>query len=324
MKVKTNKTAARIMIGGLCLVLSVVAIHSVASAQSKPEKVVILGGNTGGTWYPLSIGLGKILSNAGTKGSGGIGGGNSNVISVSTGKVEAGFTYSVSAANARAGAGPFKQKVTNIRGLCALWDNVLQVPVTVASGVKTIADLKGKKFALQPLSAGTTTIFRNVLASYGLSESDLVVVVRGGPGAGKSAVQDRRAIGFQSASTYPMSAINEVATSIPIRLLAISDEALKKMKKMNAGYQRAILPAGTYKGQSDEVRSVGAATIVIVNENMPDDHAYWIVKTFHERIKEVRTLHKGLRTVTIEKMAKVAGVKVHPGSAKYFKEIGVR
>ena len=312
------------MIGGLCLAISLMTICPAAGAQSKPEKVVILGGNTGGTWYPISIGLGKILSNAGTKGSGGIGGGNSNIISVSTGKVEAGFTYSVSAAMAGAGEGPFKnKKTTNLRGLCALWDNVLQVPVTVASGVNTIADLKGKKFALQPLSSGTTTIFRNVLASYGLSEKDLDVVVRGGPGAGKSAVQDRRAIGFQSASTFPMSVISEVATSIPIKLLAISDESLAKMKKMNSGYQRAILPAGTYKGQAKEIPSVGAATIVIVNENMSEDHAYWIVKTFHEKIEEVRTLHKGLRNLTVEKMTKIAGVEMHPGSKKYFKEIGV-
>ena len=100
MKLQKKKKLSVIMIGGLCLAISLMTICPAAGAQSKPEKVVILGGNTGGTWYPLSIGLGKILSNAGTKGSGGIGGGNSNIISVSTGKVEGGFTYSVSAAMA--------------------------------------------------------------------------------------------------------------------------------------------------------------------------------------------------------------------------------
>jgi len=323
MKVRTRKTMLAIFIGGLCFTVSLLAVHSVANAQSKPEKVVILGGNIGGTWYPISIGLGKVLTDAGTKGDGGIGGSNSNVISVSTGKAEGGFCYSVTAAMARAAEGPFKQKITNIRGLAALWDNVMQIPVTVKSGVETVADLKGKPFALQPLSAGTTTIFRHVLAAYGLSEEDLKVVVRGGPAAGKSAVQDRRAIGFQSASTYPMSVISEVGVSISIRLLSISDEALEKMKKMNSGYQRAILPAGTYKGQDQEVRSVGAATIVIVNEKMPDDHAYWIVKTFHKRINDIRGIHKGLSGLTVEKMAKIAGVEIHPGAAKYYKEIGV-
>ena len=311
-----------ILIGGLCLIFSLTVAFSMASAQSIPEKVVILGGNTGGAWYPISIGLGKILTEAGTKGNGGIGGGNSNVLKVSAGEVEAGFTYSVTAAMAIAAEGPFKQKITNIRGLCFLWDNILQIPVTVASGVKTVSDLKGKPFALQPLSAGTTTIFRNLLAAYGLSENDLKVVVRGGVAAGKSAVQDRRAIGFQSASAYPLAAISEIAVSIPIRLLGVGDKALEKMKEMNAGYQRAVIPAGVYKGQDKEVRSVGAGTIVIVNEKMPEQYAYWIVKALGDRIKEVRAVHKGLSHLTIKEMAKVSGVKMHPGAVKYFKEVG--
>lgn len=298
---------------------------SPAVAQSMPEKVTILGGNTGGAWYPISMGLGQVLTKAGTKGAGGLGGGNSNIVSVSTGKAEGGLTYTISAAMAAAAEGPFEnKKITNVRGLANLWDNVMQIPVSRDSGVTSVDQLEGKPFALQPTSSGTTTIFQMVLKAYGLSEDDLDVVVRGGTGAGSSAMKDRRAVGFMTTSTFPMGIIAETAAALPIRLLPISDEAFTKIKEWNPGYERAVLPAGTYKGQEEDVQSIGAATVVIVNENMSDDHAYWIVKNLAERLDDVRAVHVGLKDVSVKQMAQISGVQPHPGAERYYKEVGAQ
>ncbi|MBI4184718.1 MAG: TAXI family TRAP transporter solute-binding subunit [Proteobacteria bacterium] len=310
------------LVGGLALLVPVVAGAPPAVAASAPEKVTVLGGNTGGVWYAISVGLGKVLSDAGTKGSGGLGGANSNIIAVSTGKAEAGFIYTITATMAAVPEPPFKEKITNVRSLANLWDNVMQIPVARESGVNTVADLKGKPFALQPLSAGTTILFQWVLSAYGLSEDDLKVAVRGGTEAGSSAMKDRRAVGFMTTSTYPMGIIEETGAALPIKLLPVGDEAFQKIKRINLGISRAVLPAGTYKGQDKDVPSIGAATIVIVNEKMSDDHAYWITKALVDRLDDVRAIHAGLKTLSVKEMASIEGVALHPGAARLYREVG--
>jgi len=314
------KTAA---LAGCIAIAATIGGHPV-HAESMPEKVTVLGGNTGGAWYPISMGIGQLLADAGTKGTGGLGGGNSNIISVSTGQAEMGLTFTVTAAMAANGEEPFKNKVNNVRGLAFLFDNFFHILVTQESGVRTVADLKGKAFASQPVSAGSTTFFRMILGAHGLNgEDDLDIVVRGGTKQGSEAVQDRRAVGFMSGSIVPLGIIAETCVSVPCRLLGIDDANLKSLKEINDGFQRSVLPAGTYQGVPDAVDGIGVGTILVVNEAMPEGEAFWIVKQFAERIDALRAVHQGLGGITVEDMAKVAGVPMHPGAEKYFKQVGV-
>lgn len=310
-------------VGALFLAISFVATGTVAFADSIPKEVTIRGGNVGGNWYTTAVGLGKILSDAGTKGGADLGGSNSNVIAVSVGKTEIGMTFSITLAMARNGEQPFKEKITNLRGLAFLTDNVVQIPVTRASGVKTIPDLKGKPFAFQPISAGITTIFRMILDAYGMSEDDLKVAARGGTKTAAAAVKDRRAVGFYAGGNFPQPTIVETSVSLPLRLLEVSDEAFEKVKQRNSGFYRAVLPAGTYKGQDEDVKTIGVAVMLTVNENMSDDHAYWITKALANGMEDIRALHVGLKGLTVKKMSQVSGAPIHPGAAKFYREAGV-
>ena len=62
---------------------------------------------------------------------------------------------------------------------------------------------------------------------------------------------------------------------------------------------------------------------MVAHESMPDDHAYWIVKTLVEHIKDFREIQESLKAMTPEFMASFSGIPMHPGAAKYFKEIRV-
>lgn len=294
----------------------------VASADAKPQGLTIVTGNTGGSFYPVGVGLAKVLSDAGMQSAADIGGGNSNILTVSRGDASIGFTFSPTVVFAANGEEPFTESYTNLKGLATLYTNVTHIAVTTASGVTSIGELDGKPFASQPLSAGSATFFRMILEANGLSEDDLNIVVRGGPAQGAQAVRDRNAIGFQATVGFPNGSFTEAFLSVPMTLLDIDDETFKTINEKNQGLTRGQIPAGTYSGLDSPVNSIGASTILIVNEDMPEEDAYEIVKAIIENLEQLQAVHGSVRGLNLEEMSTVAGLDMHPGAARAFKEAG--
>jgi TRAP transporter TAXI family solute receptor len=317
----TGKTLTTLA-GGLIGAAILLSAH--AEAVAAPDKVTVLGGSARGSWYPIAVGIGKILKDAGTRGSARIGGGNANVVSVSTGQAEAGITFNFTAAMAAKGEAPFKSKITNLRAISGLFDNFMHLVVTQDSGIKTVPGMKGKRFSMQSETASTTTMFRIILRAYGMTpEKDLNIVFRGSQKKGAEAMMDRRADGLSTSTIWPTGVVTELAVSRPIKLIDIDDAGYKKIQAINPGLKRYTLPAGTYKGQDKPVKGVGSMTALIVNESMSDADAYWITKVLADNIKDVQGLHKGMRSMTVKSMAQVEGIPMHPGAARYYKEMGL-
>ncbi|MBI4184951.1 MAG: TAXI family TRAP transporter solute-binding subunit [Proteobacteria bacterium] len=316
-----RRTGIAFALGGALVAAS--AFAPPAEAASKPESLRFLSGSAGGAWYPLTVGIAELFDKQGVKTSTEIGGGNSNVVNLGNGVGDLGMTFTVTVADAAQGKDPFKQKITNLRGLFQLTDLIAHMVVSAESGIKTIPELKGRKAALQQQSAGITSIFRMILEAYGMSEKDLNIVTRGGTGQASDALKDRRAEMYLSGGTLPEAAASEVAASMAIRFLPVDDQHFKKLKEINDGFLRVTIPAGVYKGVDADVPAVAVATFAVANAKMPDDYAYWIVKTLADNIATVRKIHKSIETITPKYMAEFAGAAPHPGAARYYKEIGV-
>ena len=293
-----------------------------ATVHAQPKDLSIVTGNTGGTFYPVGVGLAKLLSDAGMQSAADVGGGNSNIIAISQGSADIGFTFSPTAVFAANCEEPFNESYTNLQGIGTLYTNVTHIAVTEDSGVTSVKELKGKSFASQPLSAGSATFFRMILEANGLTEDDLEIAVRGGPAQGAQAVRDRRAIGFQATAGYPNGSFSEAFISLPMTLLDIEDSTFKWINDKNPGLVRAEIPAGTYKGLDAPVKSIGASTILIVNEAMPEDDVYQIVKAMIENLDSLKAVHGSVRGTTVESMSKIAGVTMHPGAVRAYKEAG--
>jgi TRAP transporter TAXI family solute receptor len=306
----------------LVAAVALVAGMSASDVSAQPQDLTIVTGNTGGTFYPVGVGLAKLLTDAGMRSSADIGGGNSNIISISRGAADIGFTFSPTAVFAANAEEPFEESFTNLRGIATLYTNVTQIAVTKDSGITTVAELKGQPFASQPLSAGSATFFRMVLAANDLTEDDLDIVIRGGPAQGAQAVRDRRSVGFQATTGFPNGSFSEAFISVPMTLLTMDDATFNWVNGKNPGLVRAQIPAGTYEGIDAPVNSIGASTILIVNEEMSDDDAYAITKAMIENVDMLASVHGSVRNTTVESMSKVAGIEMHPGAARAFAEAG--
>jgi len=298
------------------------SVPAVADTGKKPQQVTIFTGPQGGSWYAMGGGFAKLFSDAGVRSNAEVGGGISNVAVVAQGRGELGFTMSIVPRMAELGVEPYKQKINNVRGIAALGPNKIHIVVAANSGVKTITDLKGKKFASQPVGNVTTEAFKAVLAANGMSESDLDLT-RGGQGYGATQMKDRRIVGFTATTLPPSPAFSEVAQSLDVVFLPIDDATLAKMREANPGYSRAVIKAGIYNGQTADVPTASTDLIVITRAETPDEEAYWMTRTLVEKIDALRKIHSSLADLTPESMSKTPGATLHPGAARYYKEKGL-
>jgi hypothetical protein len=116
----------------------------------------------------------------------------------------------------------------------------------------------------------------------------------------------------------------QIVTINDVRMLPLPDKVIKGMTKL--GWAPAEIPANTFKGQTTPVKTVKAATNVIVSADVPDDVVYTITKTIVENAPKLRTLHAALGEFDPKKAADPilnGNCPLHPGAVKYYKEAGL-
>jgi len=316
-----KKTVKLSLIFTLVLIIMLISVSGIFATEVKPPKsVTLLCGVSGGTWFSIGSIVSEILRKAGTRSSVEIGGGVSNVIAIDHQDAELGMTMTITPPVAKKGEVPFKEKYEDVMGVCTLFKNFAHIMVSEASGINSIDQLKGRKFASQPVGTSTQQAFNDILSVYGLSENDLKIA-RGGQGEGAALVKDRHVVGQTATTAAPSATLSEVAMFTPMKMLPISDEKYEELAKINNGYVRTSLPAETYAGQDEDVPGVRVDTILIVNKNMSEEEVYWITKTLVENIEELRVAHASMKDLTVEEMSKVGGVEIHPGAKKYYEEV---
>jgi TRAP transporter TAXI family solute receptor len=207
-----------------------------------------------------------------------------------------------------------------IRTLWAFPGVVMHWVVRQDSGVKTIRELEGKRFIAGGIGTATERLTKLVLTVYGLEgKVDLPAVDLK---EGVDAVANRRAVGFSTGSPFPTPMVMELVATTPIRLLEIGEAEYKKLAEVDPTYSPTVIPADTYKGVTNDVRTVASPVLMYTTDDMPEDLAYKITKAFWEHRKLIAEAHatgKGLDIAGV----RYGVAKVHPGAQRYYKEVGV-
>jgi TRAP transporter TAXI family solute receptor len=160
---------------------AVAAATCLASAAYAADFINVLTGGTSGVYYPMGVALsqiyGKVLPGAkvsvqATKASA------ENLNLLQAGKGEVAFTLGDALSDAYKGdaeAG-FATPLKRLRGIAGIYPNYIQIVASADSGIKTLADLKGKRVSVGAPKSGTELNARAVLKAAGLSYKDLAKV----------------------------------------------------------------------------------------------------------------------------------------------------
>jgi len=77
------------------------------------------------------------------------------------------------------------------------------------------------------------------------------------------------------------------------------------------------------KGQTKPVPTLGDWNVMIVNKDMPDDKVYEVAKATFALIDKWVSVHKSAATTKPENIKDLKQYPMHPGAARYYKEIGL-
>ena len=308
------------------LSVALVAAGMLAAVPAVAQtKLTYFTGPTGGSWIPISGALTSVWQRAipGMSIENRPGAGLINMKAIEEGKAEIGMGNMISTVDALAGKGqgittPYK----NICHLASLYPQVQQITVRGDMGIQSIADLKGKSVGTLP-RGNTTAVVAEMLM-------DLAGVGFGG--AGKMnfvSIADRANMlkdGQIEASliitTVGSGAIMDMANSRPIKMLDIPDDMLAKMKQVNSGFERYVMPKGTYPGMTEDNRTVQFPAHVIISCKLPDDVVYQMAKAMTYAIPDLVSVNAAFKGATVKTFGAPSPVPFHPGAAKYFKEQG--
>lgn len=291
-------------------------------AQEKVD-LKLMTGPMGGSWYPL----GGAISDAIQKEIPGVtisvspGGGVGNVEGIELGKCDIGFSNSSSGVDAVYGRPPFKKKMENMRQLANLYPQYFQIVVMEDSGIKSVADMKGKRISPGPKGHTGEFAAQQVLEIYGLSYKDMSKVHHVQYSDSVALMKDGHCDVWMLCTTIPQSSIIDVASSRKIRLISLPDDKIKAMQNINAGYLRRDIPKGTYPGVDYDVPGFGFFTHLIISAKLPDDLVYKITKTLVNNLPRFADVVKDMKGVTPKDLALDLGIPYHPGALKYYKEI---
>jgi TRAP transporter TAXI family solute receptor len=311
---------AQFVLAGIALFLLVFS----AGAFAQKVDLKMMTGPMGGSWYPL----GGAIADAVQKEIPGVtisvspGGGVANVEAVEFGKCDIGFSNSSSGVDGVYGRPPFKQKMPNMRQMANLYPQYFQIVVLEDKGIKSVADLKGKSISPGPKGHTGEFAARQVLEIYGLSYKDMSKVQHVGYSDAVALMKDGHADGWLLCTTIPSASIMDIALSRKIRLIALPEDKIKAMQKLNAGYIRRTIPKGTYQGVDYDVPGFGFFTHLIISAKLPDDLVYKMTKTFANNLPRLGDVVKDMKGVTKKDLALDIGIPLHPGALKYYKEIG--
>jgi TRAP transporter TAXI family solute receptor len=140
-------------------------------------------------------------------------------------------------------------------------------------------------------------------------------------------MKDGLADAFTLATASPASQVSDLASARDIKILSIPKDKIQEMLKFNPAYIETSVPANIYKGQTAEVKTFGGAIHMMAGLNVDADLIYKVTKSVVEHRDELGAAHIVYSGLTPQIMGDPAvvpsAIPWHPGSQKYFKELGV-
>ena len=308
--------------------LAAVAATSLVFAQTSAkadEFINILTGGTSGVYYPLGVALSKIYGEKiegartqvqSTKASVE----NLNLLQQGRGELAFSLGDSVKLAwdgDAEAG---FKAPLDKLRGIAAIYPNYIQIVASQESGIKTLADFKGKSLSVGAAKSGTELNARAIFAAAGMSYEDLAKTEYLPFAESVELMKNRQLDATLQSAGLGVASIKDLATSVAIQMVAVPEETAAKI---GAPYVAVKIPAGTSAGQEEDVSTVAVVNFLITHSDVSDETAYQMTKQLFENLPDLQAAHNAAKQIKLEGALEGMPVPLHPGAERYYKEKGL-
>ncbi len=303
--------------------LSTFTVGSLLAADA----ITIGTGGTRGIYHPVGNAICKIVNkNTSTRCSAeSTRGSVYNVNTIKTEEIDFGIIQGDIAYQAFKGDGKFKGgQISDLRGVMAIYPELLSFIVNKKSGIQKFEDIKGKKITIDVPGSGTAITATTVFEAFGIKPQDISlseVKVSDSP----TALQEGRIDGYFYMVGHPAASIKDASSFSDISIIPIEGASINKLTQKYPYYTKGAISANLYKGVTTDVPTLGVKAVLVTNVKAKEDVVYQVTKAILDNFSEFKELNPVLKDplITKESLLEGLGVPQHPGAIRAFKEAGL-
>ncbi|MGP2657495.1 TAXI family TRAP transporter solute-binding subunit [Malaciobacter sp. WC5094] len=308
-----------------------------ANAAKKESKYVIATASTGGTYYPVGVGIATIASlklakkHKTTFSAITSAGSGENVDMLQKGEVNFAILQGLFGSMAWQGKAKYDgQPKKNLRSITMLWQNVEQFTIrkefAKTGNINDLKNLYGERFSIGGRSSGSRVSAETIMSSLGIDFNKMNIQYLGYTPS-STALQDGKIDGMNTPSGPPTSAVTNAFASIgndKIRVLDFNEKDLKKINDNYPVWTPFTIKAGTYPGQTKDINTIAQPNLLVVTKDTPEETVYLLTKTIYENLPFLNSVHKATKAMSLDKAISGLPMPLHPGAARFYKEQGIK
>lgn len=205
------------------------------------------------------------------------------------------------------------------RMVALLYPDVFQLIVREDSGIRSVADLVGKRIALPPEDGGQYESFWFLAEHYELDPEDFRAVPMSAASAAWALIDGAVDATFRvRAAGNP--AILELIEEVPTRLVPIAQAAAMQLKR--PALDRGTIPTGSYRGYpplpESDLPTVAVKRLLIARADLEDEIAGLMTRVLFERRRELMNLTSLAGFIEPPGVGGGTFIPVHPGAQRFY------
>ncbi|HHF3255059.1 TPA: TAXI family TRAP transporter solute-binding subunit [Vibrio alginolyticus] len=318
------------------LAVAVTSFGIAANAAAEDRSYILATASTGGTYYPVGVALATLskvklapkhhfsLSAISSAGSG------ENVKLLNENEAQFAILQGLYGAWAWSGEGPYEKsgRQEQLRSVSMLWQNVehfiVRSDLAKTGTVTDLNNLDGKKFSIGKKNSGTENSGRQIMKGLNV-DPDKFNLAYMGYGGSASALQNGTIDGMNTPAGVPVGAVTQAFAALgkDISILSFTDEQIKEANGHYNLWTKYEIPANTYPGLDKPITTIAQPNFLAVREDISEEDVYQLTKAIYENLPFLQGIHKATKAMAMEKAIAGLPVPLHPGAARYYKEMGI-
>ncbi|MCA4134376.1 TAXI family TRAP transporter solute-binding subunit [Arthrobacter sp. M4] len=308
-------------LGGL-----LISTTSSCTAEPRPGKITVAGGETGGFYLEFATLVAKSMQRHGVADTAEplvTGGSLENMERLLAGEA----TFAVALADAAAQKAATQTQPAGGGGIVALgrvYENYVHCVVRKDSGIQSFSNLAGKTAAIGEAGSGTSLTAQRIVSASGLSapigEQPMRQVILG-LNQGLAALRDGAVDALFWSGGVPTAAIAAANRELGLRFVDLSALIAATRARFGAYYDRVLIPEGSYEG-SPGVWTVGVANLLLCRADLDDLTVRKTVELLVNRAEElIPKSSLGVQFLSPDTLINTAGVPLHPAAAAAYRSL---
>ena len=330
-KLSVSTLALAVAVGAFSL-----AGTSPAEAKSKKTFISIGTGGPTGVYFVVGQSICRLVHKAAAEGrktgrkhgircsAPSTGGSNYNIGQIREGELDFGVAQSDWQFHAYNGSSKYKGKAfKKLRAVFSVHPEPYHIIVGKGSGIKSWADLKGKRFNIGNPGSGQRGTTEVLMDKYGTKKSDFKIATELTSTEQSKALCDGKIDAYGYTVGVPNAGVSMATDGCGARIINLKTSVEKGLVNNNPFYAFATIPKGTYKTTDSDVTTFGVMATFVTSADVPERVVYEVARAVFENLGDFRKLHPAFKNLDPKLMIKNAlSAPLHPGALKYYKEKG--